>query len=73
MAERRRFPVLPVALGACLVLLFVVFGGGSGAGSSPPSGRLLQSLAAEAQVRPQRQAQRQTLVAGERPRRRCMH
>lgn len=64
MAERRRFPVLPVALGGCLVLLFVVFGGGSGGGSAPPSGRLLQSLAAEAQVRPQRQAARPSLVAG---------
>ncbi len=64
MAERRRFPLLPVALGGCLVLLFVILSGGSGAGSAPPSGRLLQSLAAEAQVRPQRQVARTSLVAG---------
>ncbi|KAL4441478.1 hypothetical protein ABPG77_001982 [Micractinium sp. CCAP 211/92] len=64
MAERRRFPLLPVALGGCLVLLFVILSGGSGAGSAPPSGRLLQSLAAEAQVRPQRQVERTSLVAG---------
>ncbi|KAL4444237.1 hypothetical protein ABPG75_011974 [Micractinium tetrahymenae] len=64
MAERRRFPVLPVALGGGLVLLFILFSGGSGGGSAPPSGRLLQSLAAEAQVRPPRQAARTSLVAG---------
>lgn len=63
MAAARRLPVVPLALGAAL-LVFLVYSGGGGSTFQAPreSGRLLQSLAAEAQVRPARLAH--SLVGG---------